>query len=248
MIEPETVARPPAEVLRAKIAGMVRADLAEEAAAGFSLVGRFPNSETASVPGHFEGFSASDKEILLDALAHYSTVQWSHEVVREKSAHPVLRRFLARRPIYPPGDWYGARPKKSALKKAMSEALTKAGYARIKEPNLPADLLRFSHPDPAFAGRLFISFDPGFPRQMDFGLNDWLRADLARHFELPDARAFIPIIRQLAYDHLWDGHGVNNPICWDVVVEKDLEETGRLLVEVLQRLATLAARINGLAA
>ena len=234
------------EALRARIAAIIRQDLAEEAAADFPLLRRFPNSETASVPGAFANLDPPDRDILLDALAHYSTIKWSHEVMREKKAHPVLGRFLARHPLYPPGDWYGARPKKSQLKKAVTEKLVAAGYVRQKRQNAPPDLLVFSHPDPSFPGHLYISFDPGFPRQMDFGFSDWLRGGLKEHFALPDPRAFIPIIKDLTYDHVWDGHGTNNPICWDIITGDKLEETGDLLLEVLQRLSALAARINGL--
>jgi hypothetical protein len=91
-----------------------------------------------------------------------------------------------------------------------------------------------------------MGFDPGSPRQLDFGLYDWLRGDLNKPFEMSDPRAFIPVIRCLAYDHLWDGHGTNNPICWDVITATNLEESGALIIEVLNRLSTLAARINGL--
>ena len=75
---------------------------------------------------------------------------------------------------------------------------------------------------------------------------DWMRAGLKEHFELPDPRAFVPIVRSLAYDHLWDGRGTNNPVCWDLITDRNLEETGDLVVEVLNRLSALAARINGL--
>jgi hypothetical protein len=78
------------EDLRSRIAAMIRQDLAEEAAAGFPLLQRFPNSETAGVPGYFSRMRQPDREILLDALAHYSTIKWSHDIVREKKAHPHL--------------------------------------------------------------------------------------------------------------------------------------------------------------
>jgi len=99
------------EGLRSQIAAIIRHDLAGEATAGFPLLQRFPNSETTGVSGYFAGICRPGREILLDALAYYSTVKWSHEVVRQKMAHPVLGPFLARHPSYPPGDWYGARPK-----------------------------------------------------------------------------------------------------------------------------------------
>src|SRR5258708_6075372 len=108
------------EGLRSQIAAIVRHDLAEEATAGFPLLHRFPNSETNGVPGYFARMSPPDREILLDALAYYSSVKWSHEVVRQKMAHPVLGPFLARHPSYPPGDWYGERPKKSLLKRSVA--------------------------------------------------------------------------------------------------------------------------------
>jgi hypothetical protein len=253
MTETEFAARAPgnsiSEDLRSRIAAIIRHDLAGEAAAGFPLLQRFPNSETASVPGCFSRLSQRDREILLDALAYYSTVRWSHEVVREKQAHPVLGPFLARQPSYPPGDWYGERPKKSLLKKTVVEKLADAGFTRNKsQPGWHPDVIAFSHRDPNFEGRLTISFDPGFPRQMDFGFRDWMRADLVRYFELPSPRDFIPIIRSLTYDHLWHGAGTNNPICWDFITEKNLEESVCVLVDVLERLVVLAGRINGLTA
>lgn len=236
------------EELRSRIAGIVRDDLAAEAEAGFPLLRRFPNSETAGVPAYIARLSKANRESLLDALAHYSTVKWSHEVVREKRAHPVLGPYLAKQPLYPSGDWYGERSKKSLLKKSVTERLGVAGFVRKKrEPASPSDVLEFAHPDPSFAGRLIVSFDPGLLRQMDFGFRDWLCPDLSKHFELPNPREFIPIIGWLAYDHLWHGAGTNNPVCWDLVAEKRLEETGGLLVEILERLTTLAARINSLA-
>jgi hypothetical protein len=233
------------EELRAQIAAVIRSDLAAEADSGFALLGRFPNSEIACVPPAFARLSKPDQESLLDALAHYSTLQWSHEVVRDKRAHPVLGPWLAKQPLYPKGDWYGARARKSLLKKTIAEALTAAGYVRQKREG-SASVLEFS--PPVLQARLIVSFDPGLMRQMDFGFREWLRPELARHFELNDPRAFIPVIGWLAYDHLWHGAGTNNPVCWDVIAEANLEETGRLVVEILARLTALAARVNALAA
>ncbi|MBV8575652.1 MAG: hypothetical protein JOZ58_11550, partial [Acetobacteraceae bacterium] len=220
---------------------IIRQDLAEEAAQGFPLLKRFPNSETASVAGHFATISPADREILLDALAHYSTIKWSHEVVREKKAHPVLGPYLSRRPLYPPVDWYGERPRKSALKKSVVERLTQAGFTRRKrEARSSADVMEFSHPDPSFEGYFLVSFDPGLLRQMDFGFRHWMRGGLKQHFELSDPRQFIPIVGSLAYDHLWDGGGTNNPVCWDLITANNLENIGNLIVEVLNRLSALA--------
>jgi hypothetical protein len=252
MTETEAATPPQAnlmsEDLRSRIAAMIRQDLAEQAAAGFPLLQRFPNSEMAGVPGYFSRMSQPDREILLDALAYYSTIKWSHDIVREKQAHPVLGPFLARQPSYPPGDWYGERPKKSLLKRTVVEKLADAGFARTKSQSRPADIVEFSHPDPSFQGYLLISFDPGFPRQMDFGFRDWMRADLIMSFEPLGPRDFIPVMRSLTYYHLWHGAGTNNPICWDVITEKNLDQTACVLADVLERLAVLARRINALSA
>jgi hypothetical protein len=236
------------EALRSRIASIVRDDLAAEADAGFPLLRRFPNSETAGVPAYVTRLSKADRESLLDALAHYSMVKWSHEVVREKRAHPVLGPYLAKQPLYPSRDWYGERPRKSLLKKSIGARLAAAGFVRKKrEPVSSSHVVEFAHPDPSFAARLIVSFDPGLLRQMDFGFRDWLCPDLSKHFQLPNPREFIPTVSWLAYDHLWHGAGTNNPVCWDLVAEDGLEETGCLLVEVLERLTALAARINNLA-
>lgn len=151
MTETDVAAGPPGNVrsedLRPRIAAIIRRDMAKEAAAGFPLLQRFPNSETAGVPGYFSRMSQPDREILLDALAHYSTIRWSHEVVREKKAHPVLGPFLAKQPSYPPGDWYGERPKRSLLKKTVIEKLAHAGFTRTKSHSgSQPDVIRFSHP------------------------------------------------------------------------------------------------------
>lgn len=233
------------EELRRQITAVIRRDLAAEADAGFPLLQRFPNSETACVPDYFARLGKPDREILLDALAHYSTTKWPHEVVREKRAHPVLGSFLAEQPLYPQRDWHGERPRKPLLKKSITEALAAAGFARKKrEPPSPSDVVEFSHPDPTVKGRLIVNFDPSLIRQIDFGFREWMCSGLSKHFELQNPREFIPIVSWLAYDHLWHGAGTNNPICSDIISEKNLEETGQLLVEVLERLTALAERIN----
>ena len=91
-----------AEQPRSEIAGIIRSDLAEEASAGFPLLTHFPNSETMGIPAYFSRLSAADRDSLLDALAHYSTIKWSHDIVREKRAHAVLGPFLrSNQPILP---------------------------------------------------------------------------------------------------------------------------------------------------
>ncbi|MGA7324228.1 MAG: hypothetical protein WBX25_07050 [Rhodomicrobium sp.] len=237
------------EVLPAQIASIIREDLAAEAAAGFRLLRRFPNSETASVPEYFSRLNDVERDTLLDALAHYSTIQWSHEVAREKKAHPVLGRFLSRRPLYPNSDWYGERPKKSLIKKLAIENLARAGFEHLKGlPPGRSDVLYFTHIKNALAGKLLVDLNPGNIRQMDYGFQDWMDIDLVKCFGPLGPRDFIPIVSRLAYDHLWDGHGVSNPICWDLITASNVEECMSLLPSILDRLMSLADRINGLAA
>ena len=232
--------------VREQIAAFIRRDLAEEAAAGFPLLSRFPNSEVAGVPTYFARLNDADRDSLLDALAHYATLKWSHELVREKKAHPVLGRYLAKQPLYPSGDWYGARPKKTLLKKSIVDGLAAAGFARQKrEPGWSSHVVLFAHPD--IPGSLIVSFDPGLMRQMDFGFRDWLRPKLAAELEPLGPRDFIPAVSWLAYDHLWHGAGTNNPVCWDLISEENLAETVSVLRETLERLMALAGRINALA-
>ncbi len=75
-----------------------------------------------------------------------------------------------------------------------------------------------------------------------------MRADLIMSFGPLGPRDFIPIMRSLTYDHLWHGAGTNNPVCWDVMTEKNLDHAVCVLVDVLERLAVLAGRINTLSA
>ena len=238
-----------AEQPRSEIAGIIRSDLAEEASAGFPLLTHFPNSETMGIPAYFSRLSAADRDSLLDALAHYSTIKWSHDIVREKRAHAVLGPFLAKQPTYPAGDWYGDRPRKTQLKKSVLEELRKSGYVRNSETsNRPSDVIELIHPNQGFSGRLLISFDPGFPRQLDFGFRNWLHPSLCGSFPPLGPRDFIPVVSSLTYDHLWHGAGTNNPICWDVITERNLENTLIVLGRALERLTALAGRINRLAA
>jgi hypothetical protein len=237
------------EGLRNQITGIIRKDLADEADAGFPLLQRFPNSETAGVPQHFSRLRRHERESLLDALAHYAMIKWSHDVVREKRAHPVLGPYLAKQPVYPPGDWYGARPKKMAIKHAVLEALTGAGFTpRKRKDERPSHVVAFAHPDAAFPGDLIVSFDPGLLRQIDFGFRDWLRPELGAVLPPLGPRDFVPVVGWLAYDHLWHGAGTNNPVCWDLITEQNLAESVAALGEALARLGALAGRVNALAA
>jgi hypothetical protein len=253
MTEPEFAAQRPkfdlTENLRARFAAVVREDLAAESAAGFPLLRRFPNSEVAGVPDYVSRLTEPDRGRLIDALAHYSTLWWSHEMVREKKAHPILGPYLARSPSYPAGDWYGGRPKKSLLKTSVINMLTEIGYARKTIDGVRGtDVVEYRHPDSAFAGRLIVHFDSSLMRQMEFGFRDWLNEGLSAHFRSPTPREFIPIVGVLAYDHLWHGAGVNNPVCWDLITEDNLAETLATMRYALERLTVLGQRINDLSA
>ena len=235
------------EDLRNRIVAAIRADLADEAARGFPLVGRFPNSETAGLPAYFDRLSAEERDRLLNALALHATHQWSYAFNQELQADPVVRGLRYLKPLYPEGDWYGGRPKKTALKKAVAQSLVENGYVRVKlETPGAADVMKFAHPDPEFQGWLSLFFDPGFPRQVDFGFRNWLRADLLREFPPLAPRDIIPALSNLNYDLLWRGSATSNPICWDVITEANLDETLDTLVETLARLTALAKRVNAI--
>jgi hypothetical protein len=235
------------ERLRARIAAVIREDLAAERAAGFPLVWRFPNSELASVPDAFARLDDADQNRLLDALAHFSTLWWSHELVRDREAHPILGPYLHRRPKYPDVDWFGGRPKKAALKKAVMTMLAEAGYDRQKiEGAKGTEVVVYAHSDQTFPGRLLVHFDSALMRQMEFGFRDWLAPSHKAHFSSANPRAFMPIVGVLAYDHLWDGHGTNNPVCWDLITEANLDESIATMRKALERLTALGKRVNAL--
>ena len=238
------------EVLRARVAAEIRRDLAEQAGAGFPLLRRFPDSETAAVPAFVSGLSAEERESLLDGLVWHATHEWDYQQREELiQAFPVLRGLQMRylKCVYPESDWYGGRPKKAKLKRAVADGLVAAGFARRKrETPGSSDWMEFSHPDEAFPGFVGLFFDPGFPRQIDYGWRHWLRSDLATHFPPLGPRDNVPALGNLNYETIWRCAGQSIPFCWDVITEANLEEAVAVLVETLHRLAALAKRINAL--
>jgi hypothetical protein len=237
------------EQLRSCVAALIREDLAADMAAGFALLSRFPNSETASIPGFVASLSAAERENMLDALACYATLRWDYVQNQEKRDNPAIPRLGRPQPRYPDGDWYGGRPKKAALKRAVADRLAGGGFVRRKrEGGGSSDLQDYAHPDSAFPGTLCLSFDPGFPRQLSYGFRNWLRDDLAGRFPPLGPRDIIPAITSLNYDVLWRCEATSSAICWDVITEANLDETLEALVETVERLYRLATRINSLEA
>jgi len=238
------------EDLRTRVAAEIRRDLAEEAAAGFPLLRRFPDSETAGVPAFFASLSAEERESLLDGLALNATRESNLQHHEEQNrAFPVLRSLQYLKPVYPAGDWFGGRPKKAKLKRAVADRLAASGFTRRK-PETPgaSDWMEFGRPNSAHPGRLALFFDPGFPHQLDYGFRDWLRPDLRVHFPPLGPRDRIPALSNLNYETFWRCEASSNTLCWDVITEANLEESLETLVESLARLTALTARINAIEA
>ena len=235
------------EELRSRVAAQIRRDLAEEMEAGFPLLRRFPNSEMIGMPDFVSHLSTAERESLLDALALYATLQWDQEKVLEKRKNPAIPRLGRPQPHYPDGDWYGGRPKKTTLKRAVANKLAGVGFVPRKreKPGSP-DWQEFAHPDSAFSGTLGVFFDPGFPRQLDFGYRNWLRPDLLNQFPPLGPRDIIPAVTNLNYEVLWRCEVTSSAICWDVITEANLEQTLEVFIETLDRLHRLAKSINAL--
>ena len=118
--------------LRSRVALLIREDLAGEMASGFPLLSRFPNSETASIPAFVAALSAADRDSMLDALARYATLRWDYAQNQEKQNNPAIPRLGRPQPRYPDGDWYGGRPNKTTLKRAVAGKLAAKGFVRRK--------------------------------------------------------------------------------------------------------------------
>ena len=235
------------EELRSRVAAQLRRDLAEEMEAGFPLLRRFPNSEMAGMPDFVSRLSTEERESMLDALALYATLQWDHEKFLEKRKNPAIPRLGRPQPRYPDGDWYGGRPKKTALKRAVADKLAAVGFVpRKREKPGSSDWQEFMHPDSAFPGTLGVFFDPGFPRQLDYGYRNWLRPGLLNQFAPLGPRDIIPAITSLNYEILWRCEVTSSAICWDVITEANLEQTLEVFIETLDRLHRLAGSINAL--
>ena len=131
----------------------------------------------------------------------------------------------------------------------QSKKFSTQDTAQLKSPpGRSSTCLEFAHPDVTIPGRLVVFLDPTAIGQVDFGLRDWLHADLVTHFEAQTPRGSTPIVNCLAYDHLWHGRGSNDAGCWDAITESNLDQSMSSIVEASQRLVALAARINALAA
>jgi hypothetical protein len=235
------------EELRSRVAAQIRRDLDDEMKAGFPLLSRFPNSEMAAIPDFVSRLSTAERESLLDALALYATLQWDHQQSLEKRNNPAIPRLGRPQPRYPDGDWYGGRPKKTTLKRAVADKLGSVGFVRRKrEKQGSSDWQEFAHPDDAFPGTLCIFFDPGFPRQLDYGYRHWLRPELINQFPPLGPRDIIPAITNLNYEVLWRCEATSSAICWDVITEANLEQTLDVFVETLDRLYRLAGHVNAL--
>jgi hypothetical protein len=208
---------------------------------------RFPNSETAAIPDFVAHLSSSQRESMLDALALYATLKWDYEKTIEKRSNPAIPRLGRPQPRFPEGDWYGGRPKKTALKRGVGDRLVAAGFVPCRhEKGGSSDWQEFTHPDSAFPGTLALSFDPGFPRQLSYGYRNWLRPGLLDQFPPLGPRDIIPAITSLNYDVLWRCEATSSAICWDVITAANLEATLDVLIETLDRLYRLAARINAI--
>jgi hypothetical protein len=101
-----------------------------------------------------------------------------------------------------------------------------AGFVpRNRERPGSSDWQEFTHPDSAFPGTLRVSFDPGFPRQLDYGYGNWLRPDLLNQFMPLEPRDIIPAITGLNYEVRWQCEVTSSAICWDVVTEANPKQT-----------------------
>jgi hypothetical protein len=233
--------------LQGNIVAIIRDDMAEEAAAGFPLLNMFPNSETAGVPTFFQSIHKSDQEALLDGLAYYSVLPFSHELVKEKDADPLLHKFLNKQPDYGPSYLVG-RPRQSALKKLLIERLTRSGF-ECKKKGTYIYCRGFVGTTEA---TLKINLDPGLMRQLDYGLCDWMKEDLVKKLKsLSNGQSGrthdAPIIDNFSFDHMWTGTKVSScTSCWDLISESNVEQSIELLSPILLRLAALIDRINAL--
>jgi hypothetical protein len=193
--------------------------------AGFQLLRRFPNSEMTAVPDFVPCLSIAERESMLDALALYATVRWDPERNLEKRNNPAIPRLGRPQPRYLDGDWCGSRAKKTTLNRAVADNLAADFVPRNRERAGSSDWQEFTHPDSAFPGTLCISFDPGFPRQLDYGYRNWLKPDLLNQLMPLEPRDIIPAITSLNYEVRWRCEVTSSAICWDVVTEANPKQT-----------------------
>ena len=142
--------------------------------------------------------------------------------------------------------WYYSVPYVEDIAGALSalrEREFRAGryYPAEKLPRFPVD----ENHAPG-CQHVSIFFDPGFPRQLDYGYRNWLKPDLLNKFPPLGPRDIIPAITNLNYEVLWRCEVTSTAICWDVITEANIEQTLETFVETLDRLYRLAARVNAL--
>jgi hypothetical protein len=234
------------EGLRSRVAAQIRRNLDDEMKAGFPLVSRFPNSEMAGIPDFVARLSTAGKACWMRSHSMRSFNGTISKAWRNGTILP-FRDWAEPQPRYLDGDWYGGRPKRTTLKRAVAEKLGSVGFVRRKrEKQGSSDWQEFAHPDDGFPGTLCIFFDPGFPRQLDYGYRNWLRPELMNQFPPLGPRDIIPAITNLNYEVLWRCEAASSAICWDVITEANLEQTLDVFVETLDRLYRLAGHVNAL--
>ncbi len=83
--------------MRSRLSALLKSELAQEAEAGFPRLMRLPNTQIIRFLDYFEALSSSEKEALLDAMAHFNAAAFLPELAGaeavERQQHPVFGRF-----------------------------------------------------------------------------------------------------------------------------------------------------------
>lgn len=234
------------------IVHIIRDELARESAADFPLLKTFPNSETLGVPQYFANLSSDDRETLLDAMAYYSLVPFSHELINEQKTNQVFHKFTYKQPSYGSSFMVG-RPPKNTLKKALIECLNKEGFDCKKEGSSVFARGTIG----SASATVWMHFNPGAMRQFYFGVSDWMsdniRQELAplsvkwQNMLGAEQTRLAPIIEGFSYDQLWTGSPASPcDTGWDLISQTNLNDSIEAFNQALKRLGSMIEQINGL--
>jgi hypothetical protein len=257
--------------LRSKVVALMRAELAQEAAAGFPRLSRIPQTDIIWFLDYFGGLSVADRESLLDALAVASAPSFfPQRAGAAQETHPAIARLRETRTR--PGSKGGTRYTSVKMMSMDPSFREPRGYHQTWQQNFTAlnfqpraDLL----PDlsqlkaakaplvrklvNASMARLFAANKENQPGGACNYVGHFNNSNLTVWVDfgsmLGQLRYGVSLrnaayklpVSRLSYERFWDAH-----LGWDYLTDENAPRSVDFFAEQVVYLAGVAERLNGL--